>query len=546
MIRNRHLVIRKRHCQARVLTQIDGLPPATTKTKPYLTPSAAPPPQKRAKFSTPATPGGGSARANPSPVIVQRRGRAARHSRTLHALARVSVLLVADLLVLILANDVLHFLRSEQGPPDQFARFLLEISPRGVFPRLQVVAAVITGLVIFRNYGTGPARRHSRRLIAGSTLGLSLVFWAHIWKGISIASAFGFVLALATLGLSLIAGRRLVDRLVQRLRPAPTATGRALVVAPRTPATAFMQADRVRQDSRLDVIGFVSTDSDTDDQSLGKLSDLVWLLERHDIDTIIIADQLGDEMLVDLLEVAHRMGCVTLSAAPRYPVGGFIPQVVQRGHIPYVEIRRPRLDDAQLLVKRAFDTVVAALLLVALSPVFAAVAIAVRASSPGPVFFRQKRVGHGGHLFDMYKFRSMVQDAELTKEQLAGLNIYADERLFKIKNDPRVTPLGRFLRSSSLDELPQLWNVLRGSMSLVGPRPPLASEVARYEEHHYSRFDMRPGITGLWQTSGRSDVTSFDAIIALDAEYLNNWSLTKDFVILLKTIPVVLSMRGAV
>ena len=167
-------------------------------------------------------------------------------------------------------------------------------------------------------------------------------------------------------------------------------------------------------------------------------------------------------------------------------------------------------------------------------------------TSPGPVFFRQKRVGYGGQLFDMYKFRTMVQDAERRKQELIGFSIYTDERLFKVKNDPRITRLGRLLRRISLDELPQLWNVLRGDMSLVGPRPPLATEVAKYEEHNYSRFDMRPGITGPWQVSGRNNITSFDEIIALETAYLSKWSLTRDLVIMLKTIPVVLSMRGAV
>ena len=146
----------------------------------------------------------------------------------------------------------------------------------------------------------------------------------------------------------------------------------------------------------------------------------------------------------------------------------------------------------------------------------------------------------------MYKFRSMVQNAEELKARLAAQSIYADARLFKVRNDPRVTRLGRFLRRSSIDELPQLWNVLRGEMSMVGPRPPLASEVETYEEHNYTRFDMKPGITGPWQVSGRNRITSFDEIVALETEYLTDWSLLKDFTILMKTVPTVLSMNGAV
>ena len=146
----------------------------------------------------------------------------------------------------------------------------------------------------------------------------------------------------------------------------------------------------------------------------------------------------------------------------------------------------------------------------------------------------------------MYKFRSMIKNAEELKAKLAERSIYSDARLFKIPNDPRITRLGRFLRRSSIDELPQLLNVLRGEMSMVGPRPPLASEVETYEEHHYTRFDMKPGITGPWQVSGRNRITSFDEIIALETEYLTDWSLLKDFTILMKTVPTVLSMNGAV
>ena len=146
----------------------------------------------------------------------------------------------------------------------------------------------------------------------------------------------------------------------------------------------------------------------------------------------------------------------------------------------------------------------------------------------------------------MYKFRSMVKDAEALKAKLEKESIYSDSRLFKIRNDPRITRLGRFLRRSSLDELPQLWNVVRGQMSMVGPRPPLATEVERYEEHNYTRFDMKPGITGPWQVAGRNRITNFDEVVALETEYLVDWSLLKDFAILMKTVPTVLSMSGAV
>jgi lipopolysaccharide/colanic/teichoic acid biosynthesis glycosyltransferase len=169
----------------------------------------------------------------------------------------------------------------------------------------------------------------------------------------------------------------------------------------------------------------------------------------------------------------------------------------------------------------------------------------VKLSSPGPIFFRQRRVGRAGKAFWIYKFRSMQRDAERQRAELQSRNVYEDVRLFKIRDDPRVTAVGAFLRRSSLDELPQLWNVLRGEMSLVGPRPPVLSEVALYEEHEYSRFEMRPGMTGPWQVNGRNRITSFAEVIRLETDYMRNWSMWKDCSILFRTLPAVFKMDGA-
>jgi lipopolysaccharide/colanic/teichoic acid biosynthesis glycosyltransferase len=219
--------------------------------------------------------------------------------------------------------------------------------------------------------------------------------------------------------------------------------------------------------------------------------------------------------------------------------------VVYRAGVPLVVLTRPGLRARQLLLKRAMDVTGATLGLVLLAPIFAAIAVAVKLSSRGPVLFRQQRVGRGGTIFMITKFRSMVMDAESRRSDIADQSMYPDLRLFKVKQDPRVTRLGNFLRRSSLDELPQLINVIRGEMSLVGPRPPLPSEVDLYEEHHYTRFDMKPGITGPWQVSGRNAITDFEEVIRLETDYMREWSIWKDLAILLKTIPVVFTMRDA-
>nr|WP_269440191.1 sugar transferase [Arthrobacter sp. zg-Y769] len=211
--------------------------------------------------------------------------------------------------------------------------------------------------------------------------------------------------------------------------------------------------------------------------------------------------------------------------------------------LPLIHVSTPNLGNGQRLLKRAFDLVGASVLLIFLSPLLVAVSVAVRFDSAGPILFRQERVGTQGRPFQMYKFRSMVVDAEARLEELSGRN-EGNGLLFKIKADPRVTTVGRFLRRFSLDELPQLLNVLNGTMSLVGPRPPLPVEVNLYENHVHRRLLVRPGLTGLWQVSGRS-LLSWDDTVRLDLYYVENWSLAGDIAILLKTVRAVLARHGA-
>ncbi|HVD14477.1 MAG TPA: sugar transferase [Actinomycetota bacterium] len=216
---------------------------------------------------------------------------------------------------------------------------------------------------------------------------------------------------------------------------------------------------------------------------------------------------------------------------------------VQRfGEAPVLGLRRVELTGFQQTVKRAFDLAVAGLLLVALAPVLAACALAVRLDGPGPVLFRQRRVGRGGREFTMHKFRSMVPDAERRLAALVGRN-QADGPLFKLRGDPRVTRVGRVLRAWSLDELPQLLDVLRGDMSLVGPRPPLLGEAARFGAWLPNRLRVKPGVSGLWQVSGRHQL-SFEDYVRYDLFYVENWSLVMDLCILLRTIPTVLRRSG--
>jgi len=212
------------------------------------------------------------------------------------------------------------------------------------------------------------------------------------------------------------------------------------------------------------------------------------------------------------------------------------------GDAPLLTFSAAPLDDLNLMVKRFADIIISALALLLLSPLMALAAILIKLTSPGPIIFRQARCGLNGRRFTLYKFRSMVENADLLKPQLEHLS---EKRIaFKISRDPRVTPVGRWLRKFSIDELPQLYNVFRGDMSIVGPRPPVPEEVALYERWQRRRLRMRPGLTCLWAVMGR-DRLNFDAWMRMDISYIENWSLKLDWSIILKTIPHVLAGKGA-
>lgn len=198
----------------------------------------------------------------------------------------------------------------------------------------------------------------------------------------------------------------------------------------------------------------------------------------------------------------------------------------------------------QWKIKRLFDYLITASGLLFISPLLVFVAILIKLDSQGPIFYKQKRIGFYGKEFEMYKFRSMKQGADKEYEKIKQLN-ETNELMFKVFNDPRITRIGKFIRKYSIDELPQLFNVLKGEMSLVGPRPPLPREVIHYEKKHYLRFATLPGLTGLWQVSGRSNIKNFDTVLNLDFNYINKWNIFTDIKILFKTIPVVLFAKNA-
>jgi exopolysaccharide biosynthesis polyprenyl glycosylphosphotransferase len=273
------------------------------------------------------------------------------------------------------------------------------------------------------------------------------------------------------------------------------------------------------------------------------VSDLPAILRQHVVDEIIFA--VGSESLAELEEVfllCDEEGVRTRVAVDFFPHVNSTVSLERFGATPLLTFSAAPYDEIRLLVKRVTDVVIAAAGLVVLAPFMAAIAAAIRLSSPGPAIFRQIRCGLNGRRFVFYKFRSMCENAEELKDSLAHLN--TRETAFKIPDDPRLTPLGRYLRKFSIDEWPQLWNVLRGDMSLVGPRPAVPSEVDQYQRWQRRRLRMRPGLTCIWAVSGRDNV-DFETWMKMDMQYIDNWSLALDWKILLRTIPRVLTGHGA-
>jgi exopolysaccharide biosynthesis polyprenyl glycosylphosphotransferase len=409
----------------------------------------------------------------------------------------------------------------------------------------------IYGTRSYRVLGTGP---QEYRLILDATIRLFgvLAIVAFLFR---IEFARGYIMIAFPLGLLTLAlSRWLWRQWLNAQRSRGEYSSRVLLIGSES-STDFLARELARQPSAgYHVVGacvpsgvIASTLPSTGTPVLGKLDDLQAAMRAVEADTIVITsnDELSAERIREL-SWSLEPGRQHLVVAPSLTdIGG--PRIHTRpvAGLPLIHVETPRYEGTKLFAKRAFDIVASALLLLVASPVLLAISMTIRLSTPGPVLFRQERVGINGRPFQMLKFRTMVTDAEALLLALQDQNRDAGNSvLFKMKDDPRVTPVGRFLRRYSLDELMQLVNVLNGSMSLVGPRPPLAREVETYETKVHRRFLVKPGITGLWQVSGRSNL-SWEDSVRLDLYYVENWSIVGDLVILWKTARAVVAREGA-
>ncbi len=282
---------------------------------------------------------------------------------------------------------------------------------------------------------------------------------------------------------------------------------------------------------------------------LGTLDELEQVLRQYEIDQIYFIQHSDDNIarIQEYIDICLEMGTTVkvimdVSYSHRmHRSNSFVSSV---GTFPIITYHTIALNSYEQFIKRMMDLIISLTATVVLSPLMLITAIAIKIDSPGGVLFKQVRVGQNGRHFEMYKFRSMCQDAEDKKEELMEQN-EMDGFMFKIKDDPRVTRVGKFIRKTSIDELPQLFNVIKGDMSLVGTRPPTTDEVSRYKRSQWRRISIKPGITGLWQISGRNEITNFDEVVELDLMYIDNWTLWSDIKILFSTVGVLLTKKGA-
>ncbi len=356
------------------------------------------------------------------------------------------------------------------------------------------------------------------------------------------------------------------DHYVRSVWQTGTATKSVLIVG-RTASGIQLAKTLTRQPAYYKIVGFLddsndSVGNDSQQDVIGKVSALGDVIDELDIDEVMICLPNDPDRVLDAIGECMRLK-VTWRAVPNmYGLRMDRVSVDNFGGVPLVASHGTRLIGFNRTQKRVFDVVFASIALVLLTPVFLVVALAVRLSSRGPVLFRQTRVGLNGQTFTMLKFRSMRTGSstdihsEYTRQWIYGRtgsstngsgygngNGDSSPDLHKMTEDPRITPVGRFLRAASLDELPQIWNVLRGDMSVVGPRPALPYEVERYTEQHKRRLAVPPGITGAWQVSGRSHLT-FEEMVALDVDYIERWSISRDMALVLRTVPAILQFGG--
>jgi exopolysaccharide biosynthesis polyprenyl glycosylphosphotransferase len=455
---------------------------------------------------------------------------------------------VLDLALLAAALSLAHALRSGLGwawlaPIPPLGRHLQWL---GLALLLWPAAAGVAG--VYGQYRTRSRRDELVRL-ARATGSLLLLLAAASFLGQDRQLSRALLVVWHALALGLLAGSRVALRSLAYAARRRGYNTRAFAVVGSGPLARTMRRRLLaRPELGFTFAGFVLEDGAVrrglPGPVLGRADELASVLERRPIDLVVLAvprDRLAE--MADVVSACQEQGVLVKIGLDLFPEHAARLTIEELGGIPVLSYASTPQEVLPLVAKRTLDVAASALALAVLSPLLLLVALAVRLEAPGPVLFRQRRVGLHGREFTLFKFRSMRTGAEGEQARLLARN-EMDGPVFKLRDDPRVTPVGRLLRRSSIDELPQLWNVLRGEMSLVGPRPPLPDEVRRYERWQRRRLSVKPGLTCTWQVSGRSEV-GFRRWMELDLAYIDGWSLWGDVRIVLRTIPAVLLGRGA-
>jgi exopolysaccharide biosynthesis polyprenyl glycosylphosphotransferase len=392
-----------------------------------------------------------------------------------------------------------------------------------------------------------PWIREMSAVLSATSIGVMVLFAAVSMTRYPASSRALFIyfwlLSVLAVGLS-----RLLMRLVRAaLRRRGIGVKRVVVVGGNNTLGRRIMHGIATERSSAQVIGFVDLEPGDDFgrfRFLGIASELPRLVSELNVDEVVIAlPAASHEQVLRIMDLCRRRGLEFRVVPDLYQIRLNRVDVDSINGIPLIAVSESQIMGWNLVLKRVLDVAVSVIVLATLSPILGFISLVIKLDSPGPVLFRQLRVGRDGKTFTLHKFRSMRQDAEEKLDELMEMN-EATGPLFKIREDPRMTRVGKLIRRTSIDELPQLINVFRGEMSLVGPRPPLPTEVEKYEEWHMRRLEVSPGLTGLWQVSGRSEIP-FDEMVMLDIYYIENWSLGLDLSILLRTIPAVLSGGGA-
>ena len=466
----------------------------------------------------------------------------------------IPLMVAGDAVCINVAFYLAHYLRYQvQWPTPVEDMFYAPY--RLYFPVGLILAAIL--LVVFRMEGLYTEKPGETwldefyHIVNGTTTGIVGAVVIYFFYRPSVYSRLIFIYAAVLIVLLLGLGRWLKHVSLDYFRRRGIGVARVLIVGAGEVGRAVARSIVARPELGYQIVGFVDDDPEAGNRDLGRIRGLG---PTTNLASILRASRV-DEVIITLPWMHHRKILAVVGECQQCSVKArVVPDLFQMSlshvdvqeldGIPLLGLREARISGFNLALKRVVDVVGGLVGLVVLAIIYLPVALAIKLESPGPVLYGQERVGRGGRrLFRIYKFRSMYDGADEQLESLKGKN-EADGPLFKMRDDPRRTRVGKLLRCLTLDEWPQIINVLKGDMSLVGPRPNRPSEVAAYEPWHRRRLDVRPGMPGLWQVSGRSDVP-FDEMVLLDIYYIDNWSFLLDITITLRTVPHVLFGRGA-